>query len=100
MQATIHFWVSGRVQGVRFRASTQEHALLLGLTGWVRNLDDGRVEGMASGHPKAVDQLVAWLHQGPSHAQVESLNIEPAENPDLSTFEIRYEEITRRSSQK
>ena len=70
MQTAIHFWVTGRVQGVYFRASTQAAARQLGLTGWVRNLPDGRVEGVACGPGKALDKLVAWLHHGPEHAAV------------------------------
>lgn len=77
MQTAIHFWVTGRVQGVYFRKSTQATAHSLGLTGWVRNLPDGRVEGVAYGSDKALDQLVGWLHHGPEYAQVTDLRIEP-----------------------
>lgn len=64
MRSAIHFYVSGRVQGVYFRATTQATARQLGLTGWVRNLPDGRVEGVACGEGKQLDKLVTWL-QGP-----------------------------------
>lgn len=66
----LHAYVSGRVQGVWFRQSTKEMADSLGLTGWVRNLDDGRVELMAQGEDQAVRQLEAWLNQGPELATV------------------------------
>lgn len=89
MQAAIHFWVSGRVQGVYFRASTQSIARQLGLTGWVRNLADGRVEGVASGPGKALDTFVTWLHHGPDHAQVTNLQIEPETVQNWPGFEIR-----------
>jgi acylphosphatase len=89
MRTAIHFQVTGRVQGVYFRASTQAKARDLGLTGWVCNLPDGQVEGVACGSPKQLDQLVAWLHQGPPQAQVTHLEIAPAEAEDWADFEIR-----------
>ncbi len=66
----LHAYVSGRVQGVWFRQSTKEMADSLGLTGWVKNLDDGRVELIAQGEDQAVRQLEAWLNQGPELATV------------------------------
>lgn len=69
-EITLHAFVSGRVQGVWFRQSTLEQAVSLGLKGWVRNLNDGRVEVLASGEEKAVRQLEAWLAQGPELANV------------------------------
>jgi acylphosphatase len=65
-----HYLVTGRVQGVSYRASTARRAQQLGLTGWVRNLTDGRVELVASGASEAVAQLELWLWQGPIAAQV------------------------------
>jgi acylphosphatase len=62
--------VSGRVQGVFFRASTQEQALALGICGHARNLPDGRVEVLACGEEQAVSALCAWLQTGPAQAQV------------------------------
>jgi acylphosphatase len=62
--------VAGRVQGVFFRASTRSQAELLGLSGRAVNLDDGRVEVIARGEPGALEQLEAWLRQGPPAAQV------------------------------
>ncbi len=62
--------VSGRVQGVFFRASTRQRALDLGLTGYARNLPDGRVEVLAVGPDAAVQALCEWLWQGPPSAQV------------------------------
>lgn len=65
-----HMWVSGRVQGVFYRGSTQKRAEALGLTGWVRNLPDGRVEIVAEGNPEALQQLYDWCHDGPPAARV------------------------------
>lgn len=62
--------VSGRVQGVFFRASTREQALHLGVRGLARNLPDGRVEVLACGSRESVDGLCAWLRSGPPLAQV------------------------------
>ncbi len=66
----LHAIVHGRVQGVFFRASTQKVARRLGVTGWVRNCSDGTVEVMASGDEAALQNLLAWLHQGPPMARV------------------------------
>ena len=67
---TARFIVSGRVQGVCFRASTREHALGLGLTGHAKNLGDGRVEVLASGATEALGMLEQWLQRGPPSAKV------------------------------
>lgn len=62
------------MQGVGFRQATQRRASQLGLDGWVRNLADGSVEGLASGAPAALERLRQWLDQGPPTAWVESLD--------------------------
>lgn len=62
--------VSGRVQGVWFRAATQEQAQALGVRGFARNLADGRVEVLACGSTDAVDSMVSWLAKGPPMARV------------------------------
>ena len=64
------FLVSGRVQGVYFRASTREQALRLHLSGHARNLDDGRVEVLAFGAAQAIEALAQWLEDGPPAARV------------------------------
>ena len=79
--------VAGRVQGVFFRASTREQALRLGLTGYVRNLMDGRVEVLACGEPVQVGQLREWLRNGPPMADVTGVACEPAAFQHLSGFE-------------
>lgn len=73
--------VEGRVQGVWFRASTQEQAERLGLTGYAHNLPDGAVEVLACGAPAALDQLRAWLQRGPTMAQVSRLQCRDDERP-------------------
>ena len=62
--------VEGKVQGVYFRASTAKKATSLGLLGWVRNLENGRVELLAQGTPEALDQLLQWCQKGPVLARV------------------------------
>lgn len=70
MSAAARFLVSGRVQGVFFRASTREQALRLGLHGHARNLDDGRVEVLAIGGDHAIEALARWIEDGPPAARV------------------------------
>lgn len=73
----IHVIVKGRVQGVYYRASAQEQAQAIGLTGWVRNLDDGNVELEAQGTQEQLDSLLLWAQRGPSRAEVENLLCNP-----------------------
>ena len=76
--------VEGRVQGVGFRYFTQGAALDLGLQGYVRNLDDGRVEVVATGPAKPVTALLRRLEQGPPNSRVDSCQVE--ENPGAEPF--------------
>ncbi|HHH39015.1 MAG TPA: acylphosphatase [Sedimenticola sp.] len=78
--------VSGRVQGVFFRASTREQALKLGIQGHALNLADGRVEVLACGPPEAIDQLRQWLSKGPPAARVTAVTCEVVSEPSLSGF--------------
>lgn len=70
-----HCFVSGRVQGVFYRASTRQRAVELGLAGYARNLPDGRVEVLAVGEAAAVNSLVDWLACGPPAAQVANVEV-------------------------
>jgi len=70
-----HVFISGWVQGVFFRLKTQELAQRFGVTGWVRNLRDGRVEAVFEGEEEAVERLVSWCHQGPPGALVEDVEV-------------------------
>jgi acylphosphatase len=85
-----HWFVSGRVQGVSFRAFTYESATDLKLTGWVRNLTDGRVEIVAAGTEKAITQLLEKIKKGPAGARVESVKESKAEEKEklADHFEI------------
>ncbi|MEW6776041.1 MAG: acylphosphatase [Bdellovibrionota bacterium] len=82
--------ISGRVQGVAFRAYTEREAQGLGVKGWVRNLPDGRVEAHLEGDSSAVEKMIAWCRQGPSHARVTGVEIEWLSTEGHVGFEIRY----------
>lgn len=78
--------ISGRVQGVWFRAWTAGEAVKLGLNGWVRNRKDGTVEALFSGPPDAIDAMLAKCRVGPPLARVDALATEPADAPDGHGF--------------
>lgn len=81
--------VSGRVQGVYFRASTRHEAIALEVTGYARNLPDGRVEVVAQGPEDAVQTLIAWLRHGPPAARVDAVEITAIESlPSRTTFAV------------
>ena len=87
----VHVYISGRVQGVCFRAMTQRTALNLKLTGWVRNMDDGRVEALLEGEDAAVDQMISWCHSGPPLARVDDVIIEDEPyTGKFQSFRITY----------
>ena len=91
MNKTLHAVVYGRVQGVFFRAETEKQAKTRGLTGWVRNLPDGRVEVLASGDEQDLLQLHAWLKHGPPRAQVESVESQFCDDyQPFTDFRIEY----------
>ncbi|WP_256686940.1 acylphosphatase [Halococcus qingdaonensis] len=84
-----HVFVSGRVQGVAFRANTRNTAREIGVDGWVQNLDDGRVEAVFEGEEESVERMVEWCHDGSPAAEVESVDAEYGDPEGLSEFEIR-----------
>lgn len=81
--------VTGLVQGVGFRWFTRAKAQRLGVTGWVRNLPDGSVEVRVQGGERPVDEMIAWLGDGPDVARVDDLVVEPAEPETHDGFVIR-----------
>ncbi len=86
-----HIFVTGRVQGVFFRAFTREVAQSLGLKGWVRNLPDGRVEAVFEGKKELIEEAIKKLKIGPPAARVEALETDWNEEPEnLPDFRIRY----------
>lgn len=84
----MHVYVSGEVQGVFYRESTRQEAEDRKLSGWVRNLPDGRVEAVFEGEPEKVDEMVAWCEHGPRHATVESVEATEKEARGESGFEV------------
>jgi len=86
---TMRCYVSGRVQGVFFRASTRDRARALGLGGWVSNLPDGRVQVTASGAEADLAALRRWLQTGPPQALVTTLECEPCAEETFERFAVR-----------
>jgi len=85
-----HVFVSGRVQGVYYRATTRETAQEHDVDGWVRNLDDGRVEAVFEGPEAEVQAMVEWCHEGSPGADVRDVEAEFGEPEGLSGFAVRW----------
>ena len=86
-----HVFVEGRVQGVFFRSETREAARQYNLTGWVRNLYDGRVEAVFEGEEEDVEKMIAWCHEGPPYAVVRNVEVNRgALKGEFDTFSISY----------
>lgn len=83
--------VSGKVQGVFFRAATCQKASELGIKGWVRNVTNGDVEVFACGDSAKLDDFTQWLWQGPEQADVKDVSVRQAEATNYGDFTIRYE---------
>ena len=79
-------WVSGRVQGVSYRASTRHEALKLKVKGYAKNLSDGRVEVLMIGETKDVESLIAWLAKGPPYAQVSDVQVDDSAVKEINDF--------------
>ena len=91
MKKRAHVWVSGRVQGVFFRATTRKEAQKRGVNGWVKNLSDGRVEAIFEGEEEKVKEMVDFCHEGSSSARVNEVEVEWEDYKDeFSDFGIRY----------
>lgn len=84
-----HIWVTGRVQGVFFRRETARIARARGVSGWVRNLPDGRVEAVLEGRVEDVAAVVDWAGAGPPQAYVEQVKVEREAQAGESGFRIR-----------
>ena len=90
-QKRVHVFVTGRVQGVFFRQATKVIAIKNNVTGWVRNLDDGRVEILIEGDDKCVDAVTEWCNCGPANSRVDNIETNDEEHSGkFESFEVRY----------
>lgn len=85
-----HIFISGRVQGVGFRAFIRSKAAVLNIKGWAKNLNDGRVEVVVQGDKYQVEQMIEKLKKGPSYAEVEHVKIDTEELESYSDFKIKF----------
>ena len=91
MNARVHVIISGKVQGVWFRASTKQKADELGITGWVKNTSDGNVEALFEGLDNHVGEIVDWCKTGPPFAQVKNIRIIRLDpKKDFNDFSIKH----------
>jgi acylphosphatase len=89
--ARVQVLISGRVQGVFFRAYTRDQAVARGLKGWVRNLPDGRVAAVFEGDREKIDSMLVWLQGGPQYAAVDEVLTEWQDHRgEFSDFRIAY----------
>jgi len=87
----VHTFISGKVQRVCFRAETRRMAEIFNLTGWVRNLPDGRVEAVFEGEDTNVDKMLAWCHHGPPAARVQEVIADEEKYiSEFRNFSIKY----------
>lgn len=87
--SSYELYISGKVQGVFFRASAQEQARQLNLTGYVENLPDGRVHALIQGDEQACQQFLDWCQDGPAQAEVSHLEARPISAPPYAQFIIQ-----------
>lgn len=91
MKSRLHCLIFGRVQGVFFRNNTKNVAIKLGLTGWVRNLNDGSVEVVAEGDKEKLKKLISFIKKGPNFAKVSDIKINWYDyKHEFDSFEIKY----------
>lgn len=88
MRVRVH--VSGTVQGVAYRANTEETAKRRGVSGWVRNTEDGRVEAVFEGDARTVESMIGWCHTGSPRADVERVDVEYEEPTSEDGFHVRW----------
>ena len=90
-KARLRVVIEGRVQGVFFRAATREEACSLGLSGWVKNCLDGRVEAVFEGEREKVEQILKWCRKGPLGATVRNVEVNWEDaTGEIDSFSIKY----------
>ena len=91
VQKRVHLFVTGRVQGVFFRQATRVIAIKNYVTGWIKNLDDGRVEIVAEGEESNIDALASWCKTGPANSRVDEFELsDESLTSEFENFEVRY----------
>ncbi|CAN5754296.1 acylphosphatase [soil metagenome] len=85
----VHVWISGRVQGVFFRQETARRARAAGVSGWVHNLGDGRVEAVFEGEASSVGAVIEWARRGPPMAHVDDLKVSDEAPRNEAGFRVR-----------
>ena len=83
---TVHLLIKGKVQGVFYRATAKDKAAELGITGWIKNTDDGDVEAMVTGNDEAIKQFTQWCKRGPKNATVTSVISTPQSEIAFNDF--------------
>lgn len=86
--STVHLLIEGKVQGVFYRASAKEMADDLGLSGWVKNREDGNVEMVVSGEESKINEFIKWCHKGPRRAVVTNVSVMSQEDVSFKKFEV------------
>lgn len=84
-----HLTISGKVQGVGYRASFAAQAEALKLSGWVRNRSDGNVEALVAGDVQAIDEMLAWARRGPPGARVDQMMVQDRDAPSTDSPDFR-----------
>ncbi|MGF1495683.1 MAG: acylphosphatase [Elainellaceae cyanobacterium] len=87
-QVSVHVFISGKVQGVGYRAAASDTAALLKVNGWVKNLRDGRVEAVFEGQQEQVEEMIRWCHKGPPAAAVREVVVEYQDLQGLKGFQV------------
>lgn len=85
---TVHLTIKGKVQGVFYRASAKAKAEALGITGWVKNTEEGNVEAMVTGKQDELDEFIAWCRKGPSKARVTNVDVDDRPEKPFHQFSI------------
>ena len=85
---TVHLVISGKVQGVFFRAEAENMANQLEIQGWIKNREDKKVEALVTGEPANLDQFIAWCKVGPAKAQVENVVVTQKPAAAFNKFEV------------
>ncbi len=85
---TIHLLITGKVQGVFYRATAKKIANQLNIKGWIKNTRDGNVEATATGNEEQLKEFINWCKQGPDNAKVEEVIVEQKPITSFDTFEI------------